>query len=221
MSGAKKILGIAAGVGAAMIIGIIAYGEITKPVGTPILERPTEQWTVGNFLTENTMLSYSITHTDNNYQEINFILRFDKGLDENWDASLTIIDPVKGTVEQDLLMSRSLLPISTIKPEVQPYMRMAQGSVLWIVDFAIEPKYLAAGAVWGSITHGVQKEDLTIIGKEDVETQAGTYNSYVLGYEIRDKESKIWIVKEKPLPVKGEIYDADGNLQSRFELIKD
>lgn len=215
-----KVLAIAGGVGAAFIIGIIAYGEMTKPAGSDILERPTEQWTVGSALKENTVLKYSLSHIDNNYQELLVTFEFLEKEDRNWRTSLTIDSP-DGTFMQELLMSRSIIPVSEIEPEMKPYMKMIQTSILWIVDYAIEPKYLANGAVWGSITHGVQTQDLKISTKESVRTQAGVYDSYVLSYKIKDKESKIWIVKDKPLPVKAEVYDEDGILQFMFDLIED
>ncbi len=220
MSNVVKVIGIAGGVGAAIIIGIIAYGEMTKPIGSDILERPTEQWTVGNSLMENTILTYRLSHLDNDYKDLQITLHFIERQDQNWRVSLKVEDGTNGAIAQELLMSRSLIPVTAVEPDVKPYMNMVQSSILWIVDYAIEPKYLASGAVWGSITHGVQKEELKITAKEPVTTEAGMFDSYVVSYKIKDKESRIWIVKDKPLPVKAEIHDADGNLQFRFELIE-
>jgi hypothetical protein len=222
MSSAVKIIGIAGAVGAAIIIGIIAYGELTKPTGSDILERPTEQWTVGSSLMENTILTYRLSHMDNDYKDLKIMLHFIERQDHNWLTSLKVEDVANGNgiEEQELLMSQSLIPLTAIEPNVKPYMNIVQSSILWIVDYAIEPKYLAGGAVWGSITHGVQKEDLKITAKEPVTTEAGTFDSYVLSYKIKDKESRIWIVKDKPLPVKAEVYDADEKLQFRFELVE-
>jgi len=220
MSNTVKILGIAGGVGAVVIIGIIAYGEMTRPAGSDILERPTEQWKVGNSLEENTVLTYRLFHIDNNYEELKITIEFIEKQDGNWRSSITIEDPLNGTNRQDLLMSQSMIPVSAIEPNVKPYMKMVQSSVLWIVDYAIEPKYLTIGAVWGIITHGVQREDLKITARDKAVTDAGTFDSYILSYKMKDKESAIWIVKDKPLPVKAEVYDVDGNLQFKFELLK-
>lgn len=220
MSNTVKILGIAGGVGAVVIIGIIAYGEMTRPAGSDILERPTEQWKVGNSLEENTVLTYRLFHIDNNYEELRITIEFIEKQGGNWRSSIIIEDPLNGTNRQDLLMSQSMIPVSAIEPNMKPYMKMVQSSVLWIVDYAIEPKYLTIGAVWGIITHGVQREDLKITTRDKVVTDAGTFDSYVLSYKIKEKESSIWIAKDKPLPVKAEVYDADGNLQFKFELLK-
>jgi len=221
MSSAVKILGIAGGVGAAFIIGIIAYGEMTKPEGFDIFERPMEQWFVGNSLRDDTTLTYNLSHKENNYEELKVTLRFIEEQDENWYLSLTVEDPTNGTIEEDILISKSMIPITPIEPQTKPYMRMVQTSILWIVDYAIEPKYLAGGAVWGSIIHGVLKEDLKITAKEEVITEAGMFDAYVLSYKIKDKESKVWVVRDKPLPVMAAVYDTDGYLQFAFELAAD
>jgi len=218
MSSAVKILGIAGGVGAAIILGIIAYGEMTKPPGSTFLEKPTEQWTVGNSLRENMVLTYTLSHIDNDYKELIVTLKFLEKQDDNWKVAMAVQDQNE-IHKAELMMTESLVLLGPIPPELQPYGRMVTGSILWIVDYAIEPKYLVNGAVWGSIIHGVQKEDLKIISSEPVKTDAGTFNSYVLSYTIKDRESKIWIVKDMPLPVKAMVHDADGNLQFAFNLI--
>ena len=221
MSSAVKIIGIAGGVGAAFIIGIIAYGEMTKPEGFDIFERPREEWFVGNSLRDDTTLTYNLSHKENNYEELKVTLRFIEEQDENWYLSLTVEDPTNGTIEEDILISKSMIPITPIEPQTKPYMSMVQTSILWIVDYTIEPKYLAGGAVWGSIIHGVLKEDLKITAKEEVITEAGMFDAYVLSYKIKDKESKVWVVRDKPLPVMAAVYDTDGYLQFAFELAAD
>ncbi|MEM2759765.1 MAG: hypothetical protein QXU32_07790 [Nitrososphaerales archaeon] len=219
MASAVKILGISGGVGAAIIIGIIAYGEMTRPPGSDILERPTEQWHAGNSLVENTVLRYRLSHFDNDYQEVIATLTFIERQGDDWRTSIKIED--KNVIkEQELLLSKSLIILTPVEEAMKPYIKMVQSSILWIVDYAIEPKYLAGGAVWGSITFGVQKEDLKITAKERITIESGTYDSFVLSYKIKDKESRVWIVKDKPLPVKAEVYDANGKLQFKFELIE-
>jgi len=213
-----KVIGIAGGIGAAVIIGIIVYGEMSKPPGGEILERPTVQWTVGNMLKPNTVLKYRLSHISNNYQEIFVILNFVEKSDDNWRVQLEIED-VSGKVTQDLVLSRSLIPVGSIPEKFVPQMQIIQGSILWIVDYAVTPKYLALGAVWGKITHGIQTQELKVSAIEKISTSAGTFDSYVLRYDIMDKQSKIWIVEDLPLPAKAEVYNADGDLQFTFELV--
>jgi len=213
-----KVIGIAGGIGAAVIIGIIVYGEMSKPPGGEILERPTVQWTVGNMLKPNTVLKYRLSHISNNYQEIFVILNFVEKSDDNWRVQLEIED-ASGKVTQDLVLSRSLIPVGSIPEKFVSQMQIIQGSILWIVDYAVTPKYLALGAVWGTITHGIQTQELKVSAIEKISTPAGTFDSYVLRYDIMDKQSKIWIVEDLPLPAKAEVYNADGDLQFTFELV--
>jgi len=213
-----KVIGIAGGIGAAVIIGIIVYGEMSKPPGGEILERPTVQWTVGNMLKPNTVLKYRLSHISNNYQEIFVILNFVEKSDDNWRVQLEIED-ASGKVTQDLVLSRSLIPVGSIPEKFVSQMQIIQGSILWIVDYAVTPKYLALGAVWGTITHGIQTQELKVSAIEKISTPAGTFDSYVLRYDIMDKQSKIWIVEDLPLPAKAEVYNADGKLQFTFELV--
>ncbi len=139
--------------------------------------------------------------------------------DQKWYLSLAVEDPSKGTIKQGLVMLRFLIDNGTINPEMKPCMEIINSSILWIVDFALEPKYLSSGAVWGSITHGVHKEEIKITLREQVLTEAGMFSSFVLSYMLEDKESKFWIVKDKPLPVKARPFDSDGKLQFEFELV--
>ena len=220
MTSTVKILGIIGGLGVVVMIGIIAYGEITKPIGTDILQRPTEQWSVGNSLTENTVLTYRFSHVDNDYVELKTILKFFEKQEQNWPVHIIIEDPIGNMNEQELFLSQSMIPITPIEPHMKSYMRMIQDSILWIVNYAVEPKYLIDNAVWGTMIHGVQKEELKITAREDIVTKAGTFDSYVLSYKIKNKENMIWIVKDKPLPVKAEVYDIYGKLQFKFELVK-
>ncbi|MFQ5969644.1 MAG: hypothetical protein ACE5J2_04005 [Nitrososphaerales archaeon] len=218
---AVKIIGIAGGIGAAVIIGIIVYGELSRPAGEGILQQPTEQWAVGNSLEPNTTFKYKLSHADNNYQELIVTFNFEKHEVNGWHVFLEVEDTSKPTeVTEDLLMSSSLIPTAPISVDLQPYMKMIQGSILWITDYAVEPKFLAGGASWGTITHGLQTQQLRITSIESISTEAGSFDSYVLSYSIQDKESRLWIVADQPLPVKGEVYGADGNLQFKFESIQ-
>jgi hypothetical protein len=213
-----KVIGIAGGIGAAVIIGIIVYGEMSKPPGGEILERPTVQWAVGNMLETNMTLKYRLSHISNNYQEIFVTFNFVEKSDDNWHVQLEVED-ADGKVTQDMVLSRHLIPVGSVPEQFTSQMQMIQGSILWIVDYATTPKYLALGAVWGTITHGIQSQELKISAIEKVSTPAGTVDSYILSYTIKDKQSKLWIVEELPLPIKAEVYDEDGNLQFSFELV--
>jgi hypothetical protein len=75
-------------------------------------------------------------------------------------------------------------------------------------------------APWDEIYYQASKVVVRVTDEEKVQTQAGTFDSFVLSYQLAEKTSKIWVVKDLPLPVKAEVYDADDNLQYEYELIK-
>jgi hypothetical protein len=40
----------------------------------------------------------------------------------------------------------------------------------------------------------------------------------VLSYKLGEETSKIWVVRDMPLPVKAEVYDAEDKLLYQYEL---
>jgi hypothetical protein len=54
--------------------------------------------------------------------------------------------------------------------------------------------------------------------EEPISTPAGTFDSFVLSYKLAEETSKIWVVRDMPLPVKAEVYDAEDNLLYQYEL---
>jgi hypothetical protein len=59
-----KVIGLSGGISAAVIIGIIVYGELSRPLGGEFLERPTVQWTVGNGVESGMNLKYRLSYLD-------------------------------------------------------------------------------------------------------------------------------------------------------------
>ena len=88
------------------------------------------------------------------------------------------------------------------------------------MEYGQSPKYLVVGAPWDEIFYQSSEVIVRITGKEKVQTQAGTFDAFVLSYKLAEKTSKIWIVKDMPLPVKAEVYDPDDKLQYQYELIR-
>jgi hypothetical protein len=41
----------------------------------------------------------------------------------------------------------------------------------------------------------------------------------VLSYKLAEVTSKIWVVRDMPLPVKAEVYDAEDKLLYQYELV--
>jgi hypothetical protein len=58
-----------------------------------------------------------------------------------------------------------------------------------------------------------------VTNEERVDTPAGTFDSFVLSYKLAEVTSKIWVVRDMPLPVKAEVYDAEDKLLYQYELV--
>ncbi|MEW5839587.1 MAG: hypothetical protein AB1753_01155 [Thermoproteota archaeon] len=111
---------------------------------------------------------------------------------------------------------------SEIPKEMTPYIGAYQNSLTWLEAFTSKgaPKSLKAVS-WGKIAC-IGCGTLDPAGGEKVTTQAGTFDTTVLLNHRGQVDSKIWVAKEMPYPVKALTY-ADvttGNppIQYAFEL---
>ena len=86
------------------------------------------------------------------------------------------------------------------------------------MEYGESPKYLVVGAPWNIIFVSASSVTVRVTSEETVQTQAGTFDSFVLSYKLAEKTSKIWVVRDMPLPVKAVIYDSEDKLQYQYEL---
>jgi hypothetical protein len=107
----------------------------------------------------------------------------------------------------------------SISQDFMPYYEPIQSSILEIRDIALEPKYLVVGAEWNSISVNIATIPVKIIAQEKIQTNAGTFNAFVLAYTIGSKTSRIWIDQHVPLPVKAQVYNTQNQLQYEYTLV--
>jgi hypothetical protein len=148
--------------------------------------------------------------------------------DNNWK---TVIHVVNGTTtttapaiasskEQTVYLSKQQLTNEgSVSQDFIPYYEPIESSILEVRDIAQGPNYLVIGAQWNSITGGITTIPVKITGQEKIETNAGTFNTYVLSYIMGSKTSRIWIAHDVPLPIKAEVYNAQGQLQYKYTLL--
>jgi hypothetical protein len=86
------------------------------------------------------------------------------------------------------------------------------------MEYGESPKYLVVGAPWDTIFVGSSSVTTRVTSEEPISTPAGTFDSFVLSYKLAEETSKIWVVRDMPLPVKAEVYDAEDNLLYQYEL---
>ncbi|MEO9294968.1 MAG: hypothetical protein ABI347_05155 [Nitrososphaera sp.] len=142
------------------------------------------------------------------------------------DSWLTAFNIVNGTGTQphtvEMLLSRQLTKEGPIDESARPFLEPVEASILAIrdMDYGGRDKYLVVGAPWNTIFYGSTSTIVRVTEKEAVQTPAGTFDAFVLTYKLKDNTSKIWVVKDLPLPVKAETYDQDDRPFYSYELLK-
>ena len=120
-----------------------------------------------------------------------------------------------------LLSKQQLTNAGPINNDFKSFYEPIESSLLEIRDIALQPKYLAIGAEWNSLSVGPVGSTISarIIGQEKIQTQAGAFDTSILGYTIGTEASRIWLSNNIPLPVKGEVYNAQNELQYKYSLL--
>jgi hypothetical protein len=202
------------------IIIIAIGGGFTGP-GPSILNPPSAKdlWTIGNGLVNGTRLNYSLTLGNGEQKFMNQIISM-KFIDEGkeWRVLISFGKIRNAPVHNITLIKVAFTPFGVLNKNTEMILRPISSTILSIRDIAREPKYLVVGAVWDTISVGTLTVPLRITGIEDVDTPAGSFHSFVLSYHIGNKDSRIYLVKEFPLPIKSEIYNANGTLEYKYEL---
>jgi hypothetical protein len=116
-------------------------------------------------------------------------------------------------------LSKSNLIMKEKPLKNQKYLDIIESSILQIRDITREPKFLVIGAKWDSIDTGITNIPIKINSIENLDISIGDLETFILNYNIKNKNSNIWISKNLPLPVKAEIYNVDGLLKYKYELI--
>ncbi|HKC78783.1 MAG TPA: hypothetical protein VKB83_01660, partial [Nitrosopumilaceae archaeon] len=105
-----------------------------------------------------------------------------------------------------------------VSDNAKPFFTILDSTVFSVRDLAIENKYLVKGATWGDMyIHDIQ-EEIKVTDYNKVPLKFGSLDSYIISYKEGQKENKLWVVDNLPLPVKAEVYDLSGNLQYSYEL---
>ncbi len=206
MKPAIKILGTSAIIAASIILGLIAYGEITRPTGFKGVEG---EWITGNGLRDGSILTYRIEFV-NKTMLVN--LKFEKAGD-NWLTSIIIDNKTT-----NVTLTKNLVAVDI--PEGFEEWNDIRRSLLWIIDYVFEPKPLVGNAVWSTVTYNLRTVDLKVVAKESISIDAGEFEAYKIGYYLGyTGGGELWIVKDMPLPVKAEVLDINGNLEFRYMLL--
>lgn len=214
-----------AAVGVGVSAGIIAVGGgFAGPGGPGIIDPPTEAdiWVVGGNIQDGTALEYSLTafEESSSLDSAQVSMVFEEG-GSNWDVHFTVVNGTAPAVEKIVTMSKELTREGQVDESFRPYFDPIQSSIFAVRDmeYGSSPKYLVVTAPWNQIFYQSSEVIVRITGEETVQTPAGTFDAFVLSYKLEENTSKIWVVRDLPLPVKAEVYDPEDDLQYRYELV--
>jgi hypothetical protein len=221
------------GVSASVVI-IAIGGGFSAPISS-FLHPPTQAdvWTVGENIHPGTTLKYSLTTIGNHSSPWSSLvgpnslinstvtMKFLKSDENTWSVLFNIENGTTNNAGTVLLSKQQLTNGGPISNDFKSFYEPIESSLLEIRDIALQPKYLVIGAEWNSLSVGPVGSTISakIIGQEKIHTQAGAFDTSVLGYTIGNKASKIWLSNNIPLPVKGEVYNAQNELQYKYSLI--
>jgi hypothetical protein len=217
------VTGIFSMVGIAVSVIIIASGGGFSGPGPSITNPPTaaDLWKIGQKINDGTELNYSLTiiGSTSSLIDAQVSIKFSEGTGDYWKTNF---HGINGTLTKDttiLLSKQQLIQKKQVQGEFKQYFELIENSILSIRDIAREPKYLVIGAMWDTILVGVSSVPVKVIEKENVKTSAGNFDSFIIGYKIGSKTSKIWLTHEVPLPVKAEVYNSEGKLWYKYRLV--
>ena len=209
----KLLLGIC--VIAASVIGILWFTHFIGPQNGEDIPREASQWHIGKGAQYNPVMQYDIsTNTTKFSAKIEFLPATNP---EN-QTLLVQINPNTNKGINQTVPINIVYDFSDVSADAKPFFTILDSTVFSVRDLAIESKYLVKGATWGDMyIHDVQ-EEIKVTDHSKVSLKFGSLDSYIVSYKEGEKENKLWIVDNLPLPVKAEVYDLSGNLQYSYEL---
>lgn len=210
--------------GVGVSVGIIASGGGFSGGGS-ILDPPTQEdvYVVGAQVADGMSLEYTLTgrgpRTALVDSDVSISFEQEGG---SWRTSFVVVNGTEaGPEEFDVMFSKQLVKEGGVDERTRLFLEPIESSIIAIrdMDYGGRDKYLVVGAPWNTIYYGASSAIVRVTGVETVETPAGAFDAFVLSYKLKENTSRVWVVKDLPLPVKAEAYDADDNLEYRYELV--
>ena len=211
------------GIGVSVVI--IAAGGGFSGSGPSIFNPPTSAdiWVVGDHINNGTELEYTLTSkTESSELDSARASMSYSNSGNDWKVKFVVVNGTSEPVEKTIMMSKELTREGELDDSFKPYFDPIQSSIFHVreMEYGQSPKYLVESAPWDEIYYQSSKVIVRVTGKEQVQTPAGTFEAFVLSYKLAENTSKIWVVKDKPLPVKAQVFDSDDKLQYQYELVR-
>lgn len=223
MSGKKRVILV---FGSLVVISIIvniaiiaSNGGFDNPSRSIKIPAAQDLWFAGINIKDEDELTYNLTIENENKNYDNYLIKMLFKNNQNyWNTEFTVSnESISALLSGNLSKSNLIMKEKPIKN--QKYLDIIESSILQIRDITREPKFLVIGAKWDSINTGITNIPIKINSIENLDISMGNLETFILNYSIENKNSNIWIAKALPLPVKAEIYNVDGLLKYKYELI--
>ena len=210
-----RIIAIFAVIVIAAVAGLAWPFLATMKVGYIMQPVQASQWHMGKGSEYTPDMTYQVTFNQTTFLADMKFLPVSQGAQQ----LLVKINPSNGSSVDQTVNIGLVYDFVDVSVPSKPYFDILDQSVFSMRDYATEAKYLAKDAEWGDLYIGANEEKLKVTDSGKMSFKFGSADAYLLSYRIGAKMNKIWIVDNLPLPVKAEIYDPDGNLQSTYELV--
>jgi hypothetical protein len=215
---------ILATLGVGVSVGIIASGGgFDRPPDIFNPPSAADVWVVGANIQDGTALDYSLTARDEvgSLESARVSMVFMEA-GSNWNVKFTVVNGTSEPVENTMTLSRELTREGPLAESFRPYFEPIQSSIFAVRDmeYGGSAKYLVVGAPWNQIFYQSSQVIVRVTGEETVQTPAGSFDAFVLSYKLEENTSKIWVVRDLPLPVKAEVYGPEDELHYKYELTK-
>lgn len=189
-----------------------------------MLNPPTQSdiYVAGEQIEDGDEFAYTLTGRgpSSSLVDADVVIAFDRQGD-SWRTSFNIVNGTGASSDFDMMLSSQLTKEGQIDEQVRPFLEPVESSILAIrdMDYGGRDKYLVIGAPWTTIFYSSSQETVRITAQGTVQTQAGSFEAFLLSYKLGDKASSIWVVEDLPLPVKAEVYDPADELLYEYELV--
>jgi len=223
LSGKKRVILVFGSLGVISIIINIAIiasnGGFNNPSHSIEIPDTQDLWFAGMNINEGDELLYNLTIENRKSYFDNYLIKMLFKNNQNyWNTEFTVSnESVSTSIYGNLSKSNLIMKEKPLKN--QQYLDIIESSILQIRDITREPKFLVIGAKWDSIDTGITSIPIKINSIENLNLSLGNLETYLLNYNIKNKNSNIWISKALPLPVKAEVYNVDGLLKYKYKLI--
>jgi hypothetical protein len=201
------------GIIAVSVIGILWFTHFGGSQNG-VLPREASQWHIGKGAQYNPVMQYDISTNATKFSaKIEFLPATNPG---NQTLFVQINPNTNEEINQTVPIN--VVYVFKVSNKAKPFFDILDSTVFSVRDLAIENKYLVIGAVWGDVYIHDAHEEIKVTDHSKVSLKFGSLDSYVVSYTEGEKENKLWIVDNLPLPVNAEVYDIAGNLQYSYEL---